>query len=204
MVKNQLQRRGINDPGVLEAFLSVKRHKFVLPGDIGEAYCDFPLSIGQGQTISQPYMVALMTQILVASGPGKVLEIGTGSGYQTAILSNICREVYTVERDKSLIERAEKVLTEEGYGNIKYKCADGSKGWDEEAPFDAIMVTAASPGVPASLEGQLTDGGCLVIPTGDKFSQMLFRITREGEKYISEDICGCVFVPLVGEEGWRE
>ena len=204
MVNKQLARRGIDDPKVLEAFLSVKRHVFVSPGEISEAYRDFPLPIGYGQTISQPYMVALMTQTLGLTGIEKVLEIGTGSGYQAAILAEICNEVYTVERDERLLCRAEKVLSEEGYNNIKFKCSDGTKGWPEEAQYDAILVTAASPDVPASLKSQLSDGGCLVIPTGERFSQRLERISRKGNDFISEDICGCIFVPLVGEEGWEE
>ena len=204
MISEQLVPRGIVDPNVLEAFRKVKRHLYVPePLDI-LSYADRPLSIGRGQTISQPYMVALMTQCLGLKGKEKVLEIGTGSGYQTAILAEICREVYTVERDSDLFERARKILSNEGYRNISFSCGDGTKGWEENAPFQGIIVTAAAPYVPESLKNQLDDGGRLVIPVGEIYSQVLEVITRRGDEFIKDEICGCVFVPLVGEDGWRK
>lgn len=204
MVSEQLIPRGIVAPKVLAAFRSVKRHRYVPAPFEAFSYADRPLSIGNGQTISQPYMVALMTQCLALEGGEKVLEVGTGSGYQAAILAEICREVHTVEKDAELCERARKILAQEGYGNIKFACRDGTKGWAEHAPFQGIVVTAASPRVPESLKAQLDDGGRLVIPVGDIYSQTLIVITRRGSDFLREEICGCVFVPLVGEEGWRK
>jgi len=203
MISEQLVPRGIVDPKVLEAFRKVKRHLYVPePLDI-LSYADRPLSIGRGQTISQPYMVALMTQCLGLKGEEKVLEIGTGSGYQAAILAEICREVYTVERDSELSGRARNILSDEGYGNIRFSCGDGTKGWEENAPFQGIIVTAAAPYVPESLKNQLDDGGRLVIPVGEIYSQVLEVITRRGDEFTKDEICGCVFVPLIGEEAWR-
>ncbi len=204
MVDAQLIPRGISDPKVLEAFLSVPRHHFV-PDSFSEAsYADHPLPIGSGQTISQPYIVALMTECLRLKGEEKVLEVGTGSGYQAAILAKLCRKVCTVERDPNLLESAKKILEKEGHENIIYKCGDGTKGWEDEAPFDGIIVTAAAPDVPEPLKQQLAEGGRLIIPVGSMYSQMLISVEKKDNDYICENICGCVFVPLVGEYGWRE
>ena len=204
MVEMQLASRGIADPRVLKSFTKVPRHKFVTASLSEDSYQDHPLPIGCGQTISQPYMVALMTECLRLKGRERVLEIGTGSGYQAAILAEICEEVYTLERDELLLKKAREVLDSEGYKNIKFAHGDGTKGWEEESPFDAIIVTAAAPNVPESLKRQLIDGGRLVIPVGARYGQMLQVIERRGDEFLEKNICGCVFVPLVGEEGWKE
>ena len=204
MVEEQLIPRGISASEVLEAFLRVPREHFVPSESIREAYFDYPLSIGRGQTISQPYIVALMTEQLYAKKQGKVLEIGTGSGYQAAILAEIWEKVYTVERDNALLSHAEKVLLKEGYDNIVFNWRDGTKGWEEESPFDGIIVTAASPEIPEPLKDQLADGGRLVIPVGSEYTQQLVVVERKGKEFIQKTICGCVFVPLVGEYGWEE
>ena len=202
MVEDQLARRGIGDGKVLEVFRKVPRHHFV-PATFREAsYADHPLPIGRGQTISQPYIVALMTESLRLKGAEKVLEIGTGSGYQAAILAELCEEIYTIEREEPLLEEAKKVLSQEGYKNIKFICGDGTKGLKEEAPFDGIIVTAAAPFVPEALKDQLADGGRIVIPVGSIYSQVLVAVEKNGESFTREDICGCVFVPLIGEDGW--
>jgi protein-L-isoaspartate(D-aspartate) O-methyltransferase len=204
MVEDQLRRRGISDARVLEAMGKVSRHLFV-PGDYQvSAYDDRPLPIGEGQTISQPYMVAVMTQSLGLKGRERVLEIGTGSGYQAAVLAELCREVYTVERIPSLTRKAQKVLQEQGHMNIFFRTGDGSKGWPEEAPFDGIIVTAGAPEIPQTFKSQLAEGGRLVIPTGPRYTQTLFKLTRRGDHFKEEDITGCVFVPLVGDYGWEE
>ena len=203
MVDAQLVRRGIRDPRVLEAFAKVARHHFVPSSFQADAYGDHPLPIGQGQTISQPYIVALMTESLRLKGGEELLEVGTGSGYQAAILAEICSRVYTVERQEHLLEQARKLLLKEGYDNIDFLCGDGTRGWKEEAPFDGIIVTAASPDVPQPLKEQLADGGRLVIPVGPQYTQMLVLIRREGDEFRQTDVCGCVFVPLLGEHGWR-
>jgi protein-L-isoaspartate(D-aspartate) O-methyltransferase len=204
MVEEQLSRRGISDPRVLEAMSKVPRHLFVPEDYQGSAYEDRPLPIGEGQTISQPYMVAIMTQSLELKEREKVLEVGTGSGYQAAILAELARTVYTVERIPSLTQRARKVLADLGYENIFFRTADGSKGWPEEAPFDGIIVTAGAPDIPQSFKDQLAEGGRLVIPTGPRYTQTLFKLTREGTRFVEEDVTGCVFVPLVGDHGWKE
>lgn len=203
MVETQLTPRGIADPRVLDAFMSVERVKFIPEALAEVAYADHPLPIGDGQTISQPYIVALMTEKMGLKGDEKILEIGTGSGYQAAILSTLCREVYTVERDQRLYDRARKVLGEQGYTNIRYRLGDGTKGWEDEAPFDGIIVTAAAPFVPEPLREQLAEGGHMVIPVGDLFSQMLMLLERKNGKFEQSQICSCVFVPLIGEHGWR-
>jgi len=204
MVEDQLRRRGISDPRVLEAMGKVPRHLFV-PGDYQDsAYDDRPLPIGEGQTISQPYMVAIMTQSLGLKGRERVLEIGTGSGYQAAILAELARELYTMERIPGLTQNAQKVLREQGYQSISFRTGDGSKGWPEEAPFDGIIVTAAAPEIPQTFKSQLAEGGRLLIPTGPRYTQTLYKLTRQGDRFIEEDITGCVFVPLVGDYGWEE
>ena len=204
MVEEQLRRRGISDRKVLEAMRKIPRHLFVLEDYRDSAYEDRPLPIGEGQTISQPYMVAIMTQSLELKGREKVLEIGTGSGYQTAILAELAQKVFTIERIPALTERAHKVLGDFGYTSISFRSGDGSRGWPEEAPFDGIMVTAGSPDVPPTLKSQLAEGGRLVIPTGPRYTQTLYKLTREGDQFMEEDVTGCVFVPLVGDYGWKE
>lgn len=200
MVKEQLQARGINQKKVLDAFLKVPRHLFVKESSLNNAYGDYPLPIVQSQTISQPYIVALMIQLLGLSGEEKVLEIGTGSGYQTALLAEIAKEVYSLERISSLAESSKELLSSQGYNNIRIKCSDGCLGWEEFAPFDAIIVSAATSEAPAKLLKQLKDNGRMVIPLGGSFSQVLTRFTRQADKYKKEEICGCVFVPLIREK----
>ena len=204
MVARQLEPRGIRDERVLAAFREVPRHRFAPGAGLREAYADHPLPIGEGQTISQPYMVALMTQCLGLRGGEKVLEIGTGSGYQAAILSRLAAEIYTVERVASLAERTGELFRRLDYKNISVRVGDGTLGWPEFAPYDAIIVTAGSPGVPPPLVGQLAEGGKLVIPAGSGYSQRLLVLERRGEKIIQRDEGGCVFVPLIGEHGWKE
>jgi protein-L-isoaspartate(D-aspartate) O-methyltransferase len=204
MVEEQLRHRGISDPRVLEAMAKVPRHLFVPQDYQSSAYEDRPLPIGEGQTISQPYMVAIMSQSLELNGREKVLEIGTGSGYQAAILAELAGTVYTVERISSLTQSAQKVLGGLGYENILFRTGDGSKGWPEEAPFGGIIVTAGAPDIPQTFKTQLAERGILVIPTGPRYTQTLFKLTREGNKFIEEDVTGCVFVPLVGDYGWKE
>jgi len=194
--------RGLSDERVLAALGAVPRHEFVSKQLAAEAYRDYPLPIGDGQTISQPYMVALMTACLKLTGTEKVLEVGTGSGYQAAILAELTREVYTVERFPSLAERARGVLDTLGYTNVRVTVGDGTAGWKEGAPYDAIIVTAGAPVVPQSLVDQLADGGRLVIPVGGRFSQVLTVVSRKGRQLVSDEVCGCVFVPLIGKEGW--
>lgn len=203
MVENQLKRRGILSFRVLEAMRKVPRERFVPHESISSAYNDSPLSIGEGQTISQPYMVALMTECLNLQGKERVLEIGTGSGYQTAILAELAYEVYTIELHETLSERAKNLLLNLGYHNIEFRVGDGSKGWKEESPFDGIIVTAGSPDIPNTLQEQLNDGGRLVIPVGSRFVQTLFRITKKGNTFHKKEFTSCVFVPLVGEYGWK-
>ena len=208
MIKYQLIARGITDEKVLKAFLEVPRHRFV-PKEIEYlAYNDSPLSIGEGQTISQPYIVALMMQILELKESDKVLEIGTGSGYQTALLAEIVEEVYTIERISSLIQRSENLLNNLGYKNIHYKFGDGTLGWKDGIPkqneFDKIIVTAAAPDIPESLTSQLAMNGKLIIPTGNRALQQLVVITRTEDGYIHTNEGGCTFVPLIGDEGWQE
>ncbi len=205
MVDNQLVPRGIHDELVLSAFRKVPRHCFVSKEVRTEnAYSDHPLSIGKGQTISQPYMVALMVELLQLKGEEKVLEVGTGSGYQAAILAELANQVYTVERIASLAERAEQVLPELGYNNVKVGIRDGTLGWEEFSPYDGIVVSAAAPSIPPVLIEQLSSKGRLVIPVGGTFSQMLTLVVKEQGKVVSSDICSCVFVPLIGKQGWKK
>ena len=206
MVEEQLEQRGINDPRVLEACRSVPRHQFVRAGECKFAYDDRPLPIGCGQTISQPYMVALMTQCLRIKGGEKVLEVGTGSGYQTAILAELCGHVYTMERVGELSRRAQASLGELGYVNIDYHVGDGTLGWPRpgDGPFDGILVAAAAPHVPASLAGQLAEGGRIVIPVGSVSSQVLQVVCKQEGKLNVVENCLCTFVKLIGEDGWHE
>jgi len=202
MVEGQLESRGISDKRVLQAMGKVPRHHFVPLESRASAYSDGPLPIREGQTISQPYMVALMTQCLELKGSEKVLEIGTGSGYQSAILMELAEELYTIERIKSLAERAKNKLLELNYHRFHIKVDDGTKGWFEEAPFDGIIVTAGAPEVPETLVNQLREGGRLVIPVGSRFSQRLYKCIKRVGKCIKEEDTMCVFVPLIGEYGW--
>lgn len=205
MVDEQVRARGISDQRVIDAMLKVPRHRFVPDALAAQAYSDFPLPIGDRQTISQPYMVALMSESLQLNGSEKVLEIGTGSGYQAAVLSLLARQVFTLERIPALARQARKTLDSNGFARVNVRVSDGTLGWEDEAPFDAIMVTAGAPEVPAAYREQLAPGGRLVIPTGDRDSQVLLRVTRSGENsYRQERLLGCRFVPLVGQHGWRE
>jgi len=203
MVKNQLMPRGITDKGVLAAMAKIHRHLFMEEAMIGEAYNDHPLPIGHKQTISQPYIVALMTQALELTGKERTLEVGTGSGYQTAILAELSEKVYTIERIRPLMEKSRLLLDGLDYTNILFKAFDGTLGWKEFAPFDAIIVTAGSPGIPQPLIDQLDDGGRMVVPVGDKSSQDLIRVTRNGDDIKEENLGGCRFVDLVGVHGWK-
>lgn len=197
MVETQIRQRGVRDPRVLEAMLKVPRHLFVPEAYRDQAYMDGPLPIGKGQTISQPYIVALMTELLELDGDEKVLEIGTGSGYQAAILAELAREVYTIEIIPELSKRAETILRGLGYKNIHFRIGDGYKGWPEEAPFDAIIVTAAPPEVPQALVDQLSDdGGRMVVPVGT-WDQDLLLIIKEGGKITRKNIAPVRFVPMV-------
>lgn len=204
MVRRDLAGRDITDKRVLDAFGRVPRERFVWDVDSGDAYADHPLRIGCGQTISQPYMVALMTQALGLKGDELVLEVGTGSGYQAAILAELAREIHTIERFGELSERARGVLEELGYENLRFHVGDGTLGLPEEAPFDGIMVTAGAPKVPEPLKKQLKDGGRLAVPVGGAHEQDLLVVKRRGDEYETENVCPCIFVKLVGEEGWAE
>jgi protein-L-isoaspartate(D-aspartate) O-methyltransferase len=204
MVKNQLVPRGIIDQGVLKAMEKVPRHLFVEEALMEEAYNDHPLPIGHQQTISQPYIVALMTQALELTGKEKTLEIGTGSGYQTAILAELSEKVYTIERIRLLMEGARALLAELDYLNIIFNAFDGTVGWKEYEPYDAIMVTAGAAKFPPPLLKQLADGGRMIIPIGDKTSQELIKIKRDKEHYEKKKLGGCRFVNLIGVHGWNE
>ncbi len=203
MVEEQLVRRGITDARVLEAMRKIPRHLFVEEALRDRAYGDHPLPIGEGQTISQPYIVGIMTELLHLTGSEKVLEIGSGSGYQTAVLAELARRVCSVERIASLAARARATLEAMGYTNVWVRTADGTFGWPDEAPFDRILVSAAAPAVPEPLFDQLVEGGRMVLPVGDPFAQTLTVVDRVGgEKKVSAD-SGCVFVKLIGKYGWE-
>jgi protein-L-isoaspartate(D-aspartate) O-methyltransferase len=204
MVSEQIERRGITQPRLLAAMLQVPRHRFVPLLEVSHAYEDHPIQIGEGQTISQPYMVALMTSLLVLKGDENVLEIGTGSGYQAAILGQLARTVHTVELIPNLARHAQIVLEEIGINNVFVHVGDGSKGWPDAAPYQAIVVTAAAPRAPEPLLQQLTDGGWLVIPVGSKPNQDLQVWQRDGDRFDYEVSIPVVFVPLRGEFGWKE
>ena len=203
MVRKQIEARGITDPRVLAAMRKVPRHLFVSEALWDQAYGDYPLPIGDQQTISQPYIVAEMTQALQLTEDDRVLEIGTGSGYQAAILAEIGYRVYTVERIHSLYIAARRLFDRLHYHNIIMRYSDGSAGWDAEAPFDAIIVTAGAPEIPQSLVSQLGPGGRLVIPVGDQHTQELVRIYRDEHGIQRTSLGGCRFVKLIGEHGWR-
>jgi protein-L-isoaspartate(D-aspartate) O-methyltransferase len=203
MLEEQLIGRGISDKKVLEAFRRVPRHEFVGKDFLQSAYNDYPLPIGENQTISQPYMVALMTESLKLTVGERILEIGTGSGYQAAILAELVKEVYSVERFQNLADTASSILGRLGYKNVKIRAGDGTLGWEEFAPYDGIIVTAGAPGIPESLIKQLKDGGRLVIPIGSSgFGQILTLVEKIGKTIRTSEICGCMFVPLIGKEGW--
>jgi len=204
MVEEQITARGIKDPRVIEAMKKVPRHLFVEEALQSQAYSDHPLPIGEKQTISQPYMVALMTEALQLKGNEKALEIGAGSGYQTAILAEIAKSVFSIERILSLTMRARKLLRELGYRNVEIKFSDGTQGWMEESPFDAVIVTAGAPEIPQPLVNQLAVGGRLVIPVGDSVIQDLIRVTKTEEGIHKEDLGGCRFVKLIGKYGWED
>lgn len=203
MVEEQIASRGIKDPRLVEAMKKIPRHLFVEEALQSQAYTDHPLPIGEKQTISQPYMAALMTEALLLTGKEKVLEIGTGSGYQTAILAELSEKVFSVERIRLLAIRARKLLYELGYFNVEIKIFDGTFGWTGESPFNAILVTAGSPDIPQPLIDQLAVNGRLVIPVGDAFVQDLVRVTKTEEGVNREDLGGCRFVKLIGKYGWE-
>ena len=203
MVEEQIFSRGIKDAKLIAAMKKIPRHLFVEEALQNQAYNDHPLPIGEKQTISQPYMVALMTEALLLTGKEKVLEIGTGSGYQTAILAELSEKVFSIERIRPLALRARKLLYELGYFNVEIKIFDGTLGWMEESPFDVIVVTAGSPDIPQTLLDQLAIGGRLVIPVGDAFVQDLIRVNKTEEGVKKEDLGGCRFVKLIGKYGWE-
>jgi protein-L-isoaspartate(D-aspartate) O-methyltransferase len=204
MVDKQIIARGINDPRVLSAMRTVPRHLFVSEAMMDQAYGDYPLPIGEQQTISQPYIVAEMTQALQISADDRVLEIGTGSGYQAAILAHMAFRVYTIERIYSLYLRSRKLFDQLRYHNIVTRYSDGTTGWKEHSPFDAIIVTAGSPEIPAVLVNQLAMGGRMVIPVGDRHSQDLIKLVRDEQGVHKTNLGGCRFVKLIGEHGWEE
>jgi protein-L-isoaspartate(D-aspartate) O-methyltransferase len=204
MVQHQLEERGIDDPKVLAAMAKVPRHRFVDHALWTRAYGDHALPIGAGQTISQPFMVAIMTEALELSGGEKILEIGTGSGYQTAVLAEFTPRLFSIERSPELARAAAKALADLGYSNVILKTGDGSLGWREHAPFDRILVTAGAPDVPVTLFEQLVEGGRLVVPVGDREVQKLDVIVKRDGKPKMQQLVDCAFVPLVGEEGWRK
>jgi protein-L-isoaspartate(D-aspartate) O-methyltransferase len=203
MVADQLIARGVRDPRVLAVMGSLPRHLFVSPDDLAYAYGDGPLPIGRGQTISQPFIVALMTELLQLKGNERVLEIGTGSGYQAAVLASLAGEVYTTEIIPELAGQARQVLQSLELANVHVHISDGSLGWPEHAPYDRILVTAAAPSVPMPLKEQLADGGRMVIPTGARGVQGLEIWTRQGDDFKCEKNIQVAFVPLRGEHGWK-
>ena len=204
MVTTQIEGRGIRDTRVLDAMRKVPRHLFVGEALQDQAYGDFPLPIGEGQTISQPYIVAEMTQALALTPQDIVLEIGTGSGYQTAILAELSYKVYTIERVRKLFIATRRLLDELKYHNIVAKCSDGTLGWQEEGPFDAIIVTAGAPKVPETLLGQLKEGGRLVVPVGGTHSQSLLKVVKYADGVRETNLGGCRFVKLIGNHGWKD
>jgi len=204
MVQEQIIARGISSPRVIETLLKIPRHLFVQEAMADQAYNDGALPIGEKQTISQPFMVALMTELLELKPQDHVLEIGTGSGYQTAVLASLCRRVWTIERIRSLAMQARKVLDTLHLLNVNIKVGDGTLGWPEEAPFDAILVTAGAPAVPEALAEQLAPGGRLVIPVGNEANQTILRIRKEADGSLTRETgIGCRFVPLIGQQGWQ-
>ena len=203
MVSEQIEARGINNKKVLEAMRKVERHKFVPKEYRSRAYDDYPLPIGEGQTISQPYIVALMTEVLHPESTKKVLEIGTGSGYQAAVLAELFQNVYTVEIIDPLGKRAEKQLSEAGYKNVRVKTGDGYLGWKEHSPFDAIIVTCSPTHIPEPLKEQLAEGGRMIIPVGEHYKQELMLLTKEKGEIKKKDVIPVMFVPMFGKDGKR-
>ena len=203
MVQEQIIARGISDPRVIAALRKVPRHFFIDPGIVNRAYHDSALPIGDKQTLSQPYMAARMTEALGLIGNEKVLEVGTGSGYQTALLAELCFNVFSVEKIRALSHKSRILLDRLEYQNIALHVGDGTIGWSEHAPYDAIIVTAGAPAAPKPLLEQLADGGRLVIPVGDEQGQILLRVTRAGVAFKEEQLGDCKFVKLFGKYGWR-
>ncbi|MGB3977133.1 MAG: protein-L-isoaspartate(D-aspartate) O-methyltransferase [bacterium] len=203
MVKTQLIDRGIKDERVLSAMRRVERHLFVPEKYRNQAYADMPLPIGEGQTISQPYIVAFMTEILKLQENDKILEIGTGSGYQAAVLAEICKTVFTIEINEKLAEFAKENLKHAGYENVKTLCGDGYLGWPSEAPFDVIIVTCAPSDIPAPLKEQLADGGRMIIPVDSIWGQELVLLTKTGQKIERKDVLPVRFVPMVRDDGTK-
>jgi protein-L-isoaspartate(D-aspartate) O-methyltransferase len=204
MVNEQIIARGVKDRKVLGAMVRVPRHLFVEKVYEHQAYNDYPLSVGHGQTISQPYMVAVMTELLELEPEDVVLEIGTGSGYQTAILALICRMVYTIERVSALQDRARELLGKLGFSNVSYMIGDGSLGWPDCAPYNAILVTAGAPDIPNALIEQLAEKGRLVIPVGSEYFQTLNVVRKHKSRVQRKELFECTFVPLLGRQGWKE
>jgi protein-L-isoaspartate(D-aspartate) O-methyltransferase len=204
MVQEQIASRGIRDPRIIASMEKIPRHLFVPENLRDQAYEDSPLPIGEGQTISQPYIVAWMTSLLEISEDDRVLEVGSGSGYQTAVLCELAGQVYTIEMNAELAARAEEALRLLGYKNFAIRIADGTRGWPEEAPFNGVMVTAGAPSVPQPLLDELADGGRMVIPVGSKSMQMLTLIRRKGGEFETVQEGNCAFVPLLGEFGWQK
>lgn len=204
MVDEQIAGRGVRDERVLAAMRKAPRHEFLPEAIRGMAYQDSALPLGESQTMSQPYIVALMTELLELQGTERVLEIGTGSGYQAAVLAELCEKVYTVERIKTLADKARATLDRLGYHRVAIKMYDGTYGWKDMAPFDAIMVTAGAPEVPAPLVEQLRVGGRMVIPVGERVGQHLVKVVRTAEGFSTERSIPCMFVPLIGAFGWKE
>ena len=202
MVEEQLVERGIKDLGVLEAMSRVPRHLFTQESLRHRAYGDYPLPIGENQTLSQPYIVAAMTAALSLKGEERVLEIGTGSGYQTAVVAELARQVFTIERLNNLSRKAQEILEGLNYMSIVFKMFDGTYGWPDQAPFDAILVTASAKEIPESLVKQLGEGGRLVAPTGDAHEQKLVVLTKNGSRVSRRELGACKFVPLIGKYGW--
>ena len=204
MVEEQLVERGVKNLSVLEAMSRVPRHLFAQDSLQHRAYGDTPLPIGENQTISQPYIVGAMTEALALKGEERVLEIGTGSGYQTAIIAELCRQVFTIERLNNLSRKAQNILESLNYMNIVFKMFDGTYGWPDQAPFDAILITASAPEIPDSLVKQLGDGGRLVAPIGGADKQKLVVLTKKGDRISRRDLVNCKFVPLIGKYGWPQ
>ena len=202
MVEEQLVERGIKDLGVLEAMSRVPRHLFAQESLRHRAYGDYPLPIGENQTLSQPYIVGAMTAALSLKGEERVLEIGTGSGYQTAVVAELARQVFTIERLNNLSRKAQEILEGLNYMSIVFKMFDGTYGWPDQAPFDAILVTASAKEIPESLVKQLGEGGRLVAPTGDADEQKLVVLTKNGSRVSRRELGACKFVPLIGKYGW--